>query len=75
MGSPQTICCSTCGIIVTLGKWDWDLAEAIVRGSSEVKKQYRYYCEKYLKPRYDSAKEFAEAHTDKGHKVQRVRMT
>jgi hypothetical protein len=74
MGSPQTICCSTCGIIVTLGKWDWDLAEAIVRGSSKVKKEYKNYRDKDHKYTYDQAKKFAEAHTDKGHKVQRVRM-
>jgi hypothetical protein len=73
MGEPVKVCCVDCGVILTMGKWDCDLGDAVTLGSYAVKKQYKDYREKDRRYRYNQAKEFAMDHTDKEHSVRRVR--
>ena len=74
MGSDKKVYCLTCETGLCLGKWDYDLAQAICRGSAFVKKVYHLYRNKTHRYRYNDGKEFAKLHTDKGHKVIEVKM-
>lgn len=69
MGTEIYVVCVKCKKVHRIGRWEFNLAEAITKSSEAVEEYIVCELSRDLRSKYDHAIKFAEDHSDQGHNV------